>query len=197
MAHHLRQRVSAVFLSLIAPATLLALALVSTEGASPPASPLWGPLRPGAHAVGFRVLNASDPTRSLPGATTPRPIQIAVWYPARAPLSPEAMSYGDYVRVTTSERTLEVPTAAQEEETTQSYQHFLESLGVRGPAALAWLLSPMEARRDAESAPGRFPLVLVAQGNGGAVPITRSWASTWRARGMSWPRARRRFASVT
>ena len=28
----------------------------------------------------------------------------------------------------------------------------------------------MEARRDAEPAPGRFPLVLVAQGSGGAVP---------------------------
>ena len=67
---------------------------------------LWGPLKPGPRAVGFRVVNARDSSRPLAGAKGGRPIQISLWYPAAAGRD-TPMTYGDYVGLAASERTLE------------------------------------------------------------------------------------------
>jgi hypothetical protein len=43
---------------------------------------LWGSLKPGPEAIGFRVLGARDGSRRLSATATARPIQISLWYPA-------------------------------------------------------------------------------------------------------------------
>src|SRR5947209_16496008 len=74
-----------------------ALAAVLTAVTSAPATAqdplLWGGLKPGPHAVGYRSLFRLDHTRQYapefaadptkPPAHSPRPIFIAVWYPAK------------------------------------------------------------------------------------------------------------------
>jgi len=57
----------------------------------------------GPHAVGFRVDGVRDASRLLDGV--PRPIQIAVWYPAAADGGP-ALAYADYVALQAGERSL-------------------------------------------------------------------------------------------
>src|SRR5215203_1180057 len=61
-------------------------------------SPLWGDLRPGPYAVGYRTLFAYDAARPpLDGAASPgRQMQINVWYPARRSRGAR-MRFGDYV----------------------------------------------------------------------------------------------------
>src|SRR5262245_23561718 len=75
----------------------VALAAVLTALASAPAAAqdplLWGGLKPGPNAVGYRALYGLDHTRQYdpeftadptkPPAPRPRPIYIAVWYPAQ------------------------------------------------------------------------------------------------------------------
>ena len=74
-----------------------ALAAVLVALASPPATGqdplLWGGLKPGPNAVGYRALYRLDHTRQYdpefttdptkPPAHKPRPILICVWYPAQ------------------------------------------------------------------------------------------------------------------
>lgn len=147
-----------------------ALLASTTRGAAlgPPIE-LWGPLQPGTHAIGFRVLNAKDQSRRLPGTNAARPLQISVWYPARDG-SPPPMTYGDYVLLGASEKTLVPPSPAESEETFAAYRRFLGGVGAPAGAIDDWLGARMAARRDGEPARGRFPLIVVAQGNGGAAP---------------------------
>src|SRR4051812_13574646 len=63
------------------------------------ASALFGPLAPGPHPVGFRLVMEVDVTRpALPPSTNAmgRQIPIAVWYPA-APGAGASMRVRDYV----------------------------------------------------------------------------------------------------
>ncbi len=148
---------------------VVALLTLASEGRAEESLGLWGPLKPGPHAVGFQVVNARDSSRHVAGALGGRPIQISLWYPAEASGSP-SMTYGDYVALAASERTLESPTSTQMEETLAAYRRFLAGTGAPEPAIALWLTASMAANRDAKPAPGAFPLVLIAQGNGGGAP---------------------------
>lgn len=108
----------------------------------------WGSLTPGPHKAGFRVLDGE----SAPGAagSQPRPIEVAVWYPASG--GGEAVAFGDYFRLAADLRRRSGDT--------------LSGAITGDPGALtpeqaaAVLTSPMFARRDARAAAGPFPVVM-------------------------------------
>jgi dienelactone hydrolase len=127
-------------------------------------------LPPGPHEVGFRVWNHRDATRRAADGSL-RPVQVSVWYPAMrlTRLTAPTLRYRDYVRVSTRERTLVPPTPEGENEALGRYRAFLAGTGVPAAGIEAWLDAPMLARADTPAEEGRFPVVLVAQGMGGAV----------------------------
>lgn len=146
-----------------------ALLACSSEGAQTPWS-LMGRIETGAFTAGFTVLQTTDPSRT-DASGSPRPIQIAVWYPAKknpGAAPPSFMRYNEYVRLNTNERTLAPATSEDERATLVAYRDFLVKEGIARTAATAWMNTEMTAVRNAEPAAGRFPLVLLAQGNGGA-----------------------------
>jgi dienelactone hydrolase len=85
----------------------------------------------------------------------PRPVAVGVWYPARAAGAPH-LTYREY---------FSLPAATGGSELDE-FVAFLHSHGAPADAVQEWLGAPMLAARDAPPAGGRFPLVLVAQGNG-------------------------------
>lgn len=156
----------------------LAAVLLLAAGAPPPAPPpavpppLWARLVPGPHPVGFTVLGRRDEARKRSDGSA-RPVQVAVWYPAsRAPGGAQGtlLRYEDYVRVSAAETTLAELPPAEMEAALARYRAFLSSQGLPEAGIALWMEAPLFARRDAPAAPVPFPLVLVAQGNGGAVP---------------------------
>ena len=125
-----------------------------------PASPLLGGVLPGPHAVAFRVLGRRDAGRR------DRPVQIALWLPAREPGSKPPLAYRDYFALSLTEKEL-VPAAEDARAKAEAgWTSFVAERGIPEEIAARWLAAPMLARPDAAPAPGRFPLVLVAQGNG-------------------------------
>jgi dienelactone hydrolase len=123
----------------------------SSQGAS------GGSLPHGLWPVGFTTAQTVDSTRPLKSGQ-PRPLEIGVWYPARDG-SPARLTYRDYVGSTSA--------AGQE---LDGLVTLLESHGARSGAVQAWLGAPMRATAGAPRAGGRFPLVLVAQGNAQTIP---------------------------
>ncbi|HEX6177232.1 MAG TPA: hypothetical protein VF057_02645, partial [Thermoanaerobaculia bacterium] len=120
-------------------------ALVSND----PSPRFWGALDPGAHRVGFELVDGS----SAPGSAgwTPRPIVVAVWYPALRDDSAARMTFGDYF-------------AAAEDLRRRSASL---SIAISGDAsALSSEIeetiraTPMYAQRGAQRATGDFPIVL-------------------------------------
>lgn len=124
---------------------------------------LWGPLEPGPHAVGFEILGLRDSGRTLPEGG-PRPVQVALWYPAEPASGARAATYRDYVVPIAAERSLETPDDSLAAETIRGFEALLASNGVDAAATGAWLSSPMAAVADAPAEPGTFPLVLIAPG---------------------------------
>jgi dienelactone hydrolase len=126
--------------------------------------PLWGKLEPGPYGVGLQVKLERDAQRVLSGR--PRPVQVATWYPAREGGAGLPLTYENYVALAAGEQG--PVTAAEEAKTLASYREFLGTRGITKAAVESWLGTSLLARRDASPATGRFPLVLLAQGNGGA-----------------------------
>lgn len=124
----------------------------------------------GPHAVGLRVVEQYDFSRSYRGATDlvrgnaitgepARPIQTLIWYPARAGSAP-SMTVADYLRLGASDDNFEHAPAERAA---------LEAKYTRGQVAAlsperaqAELAAPMLARRDAPTSPGKFPVVIYA-----------------------------------
>lgn len=102
---------------------------------------LFVDLQPGRHAVGLRVSEQTDTVRS-------RAMQVTVWYPARR--GGTAMRFRDVLAL---------------DSTNAGYESFLQSTGIPKPAVKKWLDAKVLAKRGAPPAGGRFPLVLIAQGN--------------------------------
>jgi dienelactone hydrolase len=104
---------------------------------------------PGPHAVGVRLIEPAT----------------VVWYPAQRPALGAPMTYRDYVALALRDA---APQPGGKARTVDDYAAFLRSQGVPAPGLEAWLAAPMAAVRDAAAAPGRFPVVIVAPGFGGA-----------------------------
>jgi dienelactone hydrolase len=137
------------------------------ESASQVKAPaLWGSLTPGRFDVGLRVLTqpAWIPVRG--DAAPSAPLQVTLWYPvARGQGSGSRLHYRDYVALSGTEQDSGTSEdAAAGEKAVSEYQHLLSENGVPASAVEAWLGAEVFAIRGASPAPGRFPLVLVAQG---------------------------------
>jgi hypothetical protein len=165
-------RISAAAGSLALVAGLACGAPEVQEPPPPTAPPAWGALSP-THPVGFRVLRVEDPYRSygpLPGAGEwefgPRPLQLAVWYPATASATLEPpVPLGDLVRLLATEIAEADATPEALEEAERDLLHGRINAyipeGESEEAALARLLAmPTLARRDAAPAEGLWPVVL-------------------------------------
>ena len=124
---------------------------------------------PTSSSIGFRVIERLDTARSSPQFSNGRPIQIAFWYPspfasASASASRE-LTYRDYYLLSARETSFSPSTAASDEQALAEFRAFLASAGVKPAEAESLLSTRMHAARDAAPLPGRFPLVLIAQGN--------------------------------
>jgi len=115
---------------------------------------LLGPGAAGRHPVGFEVINVES---------APHPLQVSVWYPART--GGRSMRYADYLALAAEEKTLRA-TDAQREESVKGFAGFLRAQKVSEASIAKYVDSPMLAHRGRRSAPGRFPIVIIVQGNG-------------------------------
>jgi len=125
---------------------------------------IWCGLEPGPHAVGFSVVLRRDESRFMPGTREPRPILIAVWYPAVGGSGAKALSYRDYVEAAAGEGKQGVPTPREQDEFVQTLRSLITSTGAETDAVTSWLESPVAAVRDAPAAVGRFPLIVILPG---------------------------------
>ena len=140
---------------------LLACAL--STGAQEAIPPIFGEMRPGPHAVGFRIMELRDesrPVRSkknyygeVDSSDRSRVIAVHLWYPA-APSSAARMTYGDVMDTTQPEAQRVAGRAARRTFMDPRFGRVTDE---------AWerlLNSPLLAVRDAAPAAGKFPLLL-------------------------------------
>lgn len=103
---------------------------------------LLGDLEPGRYPVGLRVSEMRDAARNG------RAMLVTVWYPARR--AGLRTTFRDVLAL---------------DRANGGFGAFLLSSGLPKNAVAKWLGAPMLARRGAPALPGRFPLILIAQGN--------------------------------
>jgi tetratricopeptide (TPR) repeat protein len=138
-------------------------------GSPAPASTVWGELKPGPYAVGFRAFEKYDYSRSFEakkdyfGAPLPgergRPVQVCIWYPGAYTEDASPMVYGEYAFVYPEDsRLYDLLSNLQDREVGVLYFMFNNDLG----AVVDLQSEEMAAVRDAPAAPGRFPLILYA-----------------------------------
>jgi dienelactone hydrolase len=157
-------------------AVLVALEASPAEGQEPL---LWGDLKPGPHAVGYRRLYQLDQTRQYdPEFTTdpaaqpahrPRPILICIWYPAQK-TGAKPMEYRQYLDVSSDDPQL----ASFVQRLTHHFRAVVceETIGkspgkLTPPEATAFdrlLATKTFAVKDAPAAAGRFPVVIYHPG---------------------------------
>ena len=162
----------------------LAVALASAAGVWGQAQ-FWGELKAGKYAVGFRSLYQLDVARSYDadypaaGSTAvkrPRPIFLAIWYPAAARedvAMDTSMVYRDYFRAVSVESP--VPEFAQR---LRKFTRDMACRDMLGKAfdlltqeeRAAWdglLATPVYAAMNVAAAAGKFPVVILHPGLGG------------------------------
>lgn len=139
-------------------------------------SPLWGDLKPGNYAVGYRVMHLFDrshvfmPERDYEGKVftgeRSRPLQIQIFYPARFSARAAKMSYGDYLNVKAN-----TPVAAKVAENlrqrTRAIHEYFQDLYLKDQKNGLYeklMKMPTTAIRNAPAATGKFPIVLFAGG---------------------------------
>jgi hypothetical protein len=143
---------------------------------------LWGSLKPGPHAVGYRNLYQLDHTRQYdpefatdptkPPAHKPRPIYICVWYPAQK-TDARPMEYRQYLDVSSDDARIApfVKRLARHVVAAVSEGTVGKEPANRTPAETAaferLLATRTFAVKDAPPAEGRFPVVLNHAGLGG------------------------------
>lgn len=143
---------------------------------------LWGGLKPGPYAVGYRSLYRLDHTRQydpelvtdparLP-AHRPRPILICVWYPAKK-TDAKPMEYRQYLDVPAGDAVIaafvkrlarHIPAVVSEETVGKEPAH---RTSAETTAFERLLATRTFAVKDAPPADGRFPVVIHHPGLGG------------------------------
>jgi dienelactone hydrolase len=135
--------------------TLLLILAASCVSAPPSAPPIWIDLHPGAHRAGFL-------TRNL--GTTPDLLQVSIWYPSKG--GGDALTWRDMWLLTLTERDPAERSASEKDSEVRKYVAEIAEDGIPTAAANALFAQTLFARRSAPPATGRYPLVLIAQGNG-------------------------------
>lgn len=142
--------------------------------------PLWGALRSGPHAVGFKTTWQLDYTRTYntvfedstryATAKAPRPILINIWYPVRLEGQARPMAYAEYLNIASSAPRLQKFSrqfAAYNREVmvTELFDKSEDELTEQERGAWRnFLETPTAAFRDAPPAPGTFPLLVYRSG---------------------------------
>jgi acetyl esterase/lipase len=143
---------------------------------------LWGSLKAGPHAVGFRSLfqldysrqydqdYSSDPTK--PPAPSPRPILIGLWYPAETTKS-APIEYRQYLDLTSTDPVADrfakrLMPFVRETVCEETIGKTLKALNAAESAAFERLLKThVFSIKDAPPATGRYPVVIYHPGLGG------------------------------
>jgi dienelactone hydrolase len=131
-------------------------------------------LKPGPHAVGFRVVPQYDYARAYKGRTDAitgkpttgelaRPIQTLVWYPAQK--GGAAIRYADYLRTEATDENFTRTEAETAAFLADKLQWAAAQVGQKQAQQL--FDQRMWAVRNAPAAAGRFPVVIYAAGGGG------------------------------
>lgn len=119
-------------------------------------------LAPGPLPVGFTHLTVADTSRPTL-ARAAHPLDVGIWYPSE-PATASRLTYRDYFLLTPPPQDSLAPAEAARREL-EGFDAFLASHGADSTAIATWLDSPMLAVSEARPAAGRFPVILVAQGN--------------------------------
>jgi dienelactone hydrolase len=111
--------------------------------------------KPGSYAVGFGVVRQADPSRPY-GAARARPIQTAIWYPAKE--GGPSMRYDDYLQLLGWDDNFDRTPAEQD----KVLREWLAAVTEGKPAAhvAAERASRLWAVRDAEPVAGKHPVVI-------------------------------------
>lgn len=134
---------------------------------------LWKHLKPGPYAVGFRLIQVYDYSRTIgpkydfegkPRGEIARPMQIAVWYPAKAMDKPAFMKYEDYIYTMMSELDFRDYTAAEKKYLLDGFKGVVARMGGDPEKSGEVHAQETMAVRDAAPMQERFPLVLYAPG---------------------------------
>jgi|GEM_PF-699202 len=160
-------------------------AVPATPAVAVASPPLWGALRAGPHAIGFRQIVAFDTSRvygrwpegvglERAASKTARPVLIDVWYPAVASPAAPRMPYGAYLDWSLRGTPAEAigPELARYEREQLANETFgvedrAEPEPAQARAIKALLATEVAARRGAVPGTGSFPLVIYAPGSDG------------------------------
>jgi tetratricopeptide (TPR) repeat protein len=127
----------------------------------------WGDLETGPYRVGFRLIEEQDSSRSIriaganPEVRT-RTVRVYLWYPARPAPEAEPMRFGRYAALADDDIWPGDILDGARERMAFSRRPLARSLAPERLDAL--LAQPVRAFENAESVPGPFPLIVVAQG---------------------------------
>jgi dienelactone hydrolase len=155
---------SGVWLLLAGFAVAALLAAAATPASGQGREALLGGLEPGPHAIGYRVVSFSDPSRPTGPKTgtdgrpvtadRARPLWIHVWYPAASSGAP-AMTIADYMKAADGTQS---PGAFAAEHR----QALPRTVGITlsDPEWAQYQALPLAALRDAPVAAGAFPLLI-------------------------------------
>lgn len=144
---------------------LFIVGVLSLNGKASEDSPiLSGKLTPGRFAVGFRLVNVSDPQRTAAdqNAGRGRPLQLAVWYPAKPSNRAFRLTLSHYLQVSDDPETLNLQRVPLSGELHRSLSLQISSRpDALEPRLLDRLLaSPMWSAWEAAPVAQRLPLVL-------------------------------------
>jgi hypothetical protein len=120
-------------------------------------------LEPGANAVGFRLIEGEDPSRSITvasGNARPRPVRTYVWYPAAG--TPQPMRFGRYAALADDDVWPAAIVGSLHDTLAYARRPLARALGPAGYAAL--LQRPVLAAENAKPLNGPFPLVVIGEG---------------------------------
>lgn len=151
--------------------TLLLVATISPLGLQPAhSSPLFGDLKPGPYAVGFKVIKITDSSRPAKpkqdyfgahdNSDRARRLYVHLWYPAK-PSTAAPLTFADYIYSSDRSWPHEMTETVRRSAQTDVRNRIQRFFGAFPDAAWSGLLqTKLLARRDAEPANGRFPLVV-------------------------------------
>src|SRR5262245_4600957 len=141
--------------------------------------PLWGNLKPGPNAIGFKIKFQYDYSRTFRAKndfegkpqTGPRarPIQTLILYPAKKSSDSKPMIYEEYVQLRGNELNFDPLNAAAKQQTIERFiQERAGIFQVSENGTRSLLSMQTAAIREAAPQEGKFPLLIYAPGSSGS-----------------------------
>ena len=125
---------------------------------------IWNNLGHGKSKVGFKVLSLYDSSRTIENPEEYRPVQVSLWYPAEVTNNSQEMTYKEYFLLSATERDFKISDALKDS-VIINYKKFLSGNRISNSTVDKWFWQKMLAVKDATPTKGKFPLLVVAQGN--------------------------------